>query len=76
MKSFDNCPRCGRLIRDYDMTGREEPNGQRWCVEHRPPVRLCAECCGLLAEEGLEQLGIIEIRDRLAEAGVRLCRRP
>ena len=25
------------------MTGCEEPNGQRWCVEHRPP-RLCPDC--------------------------------
>lgn len=33
----DNCPKCGRLIRDYDMTGCEEPNGQRWCIEHLPP---------------------------------------
>ena len=32
-----NCPRCGRYIRDFDMTGREDSRGQRWCVEHLPP---------------------------------------
>jgi hypothetical protein len=31
---MDNCPVCGRHISDFDMTGREDKRGQRWCVEH------------------------------------------
>jgi len=30
----DNCPTCGRRIKDFDMTGREDESGQRHCVEH------------------------------------------
>lgn len=32
----DNCPECGRAILDYDMTGCEGEDGQRWCVKHLP----------------------------------------
>ena len=34
---LDHCPTCGRRIKDYDMTGREDESGQRHCVAH--PLR-------------------------------------
>lgn len=33
---IDNCPECGRRITDWDMTGCEAPDGQRWCLIHVP----------------------------------------
>lgn len=31
---LDNCPKCGKFIFDYDTTGCEAPDGQRWCIGH------------------------------------------
>lgn len=33
---LDHCPTCGKKITDYDMTGMEAGDGQRWCVDHAP----------------------------------------
>lgn len=34
--SLDHCPVCGRRIYDFDMTGCEGDDAQRWCVAHLP----------------------------------------
>lgn len=31
---LDNCPKCGRRIKDTDEVGCEAPDGQRWCIDH------------------------------------------
>ncbi len=31
---LDDCPACGRRIKDSDETGCEAPDGQRWCINH------------------------------------------
>jgi hypothetical protein len=33
-QSPDECPTCGKRIKDFDELGCEAPDGQRWCVEH------------------------------------------
>lgn len=33
---FDFCPTCDRRITDMDDEGCEMPDGQRWCLKHRP----------------------------------------
>jgi hypothetical protein len=35
-QTLDNCPVCQRRIVDFDMSGCEDDNGQRWCVTHLP----------------------------------------
>lgn len=33
---LDHCPKCSRKILDFDMSGCEDDDAQRWCVEHLP----------------------------------------
>ncbi len=33
---LDNCPGCGKRIKDFDEDGYECHNGQRWCGTHHP----------------------------------------
>jgi hypothetical protein len=32
--SLDDCPSCGKRIKDFDELGCEDGSGQRWCVGH------------------------------------------
>jgi hypothetical protein len=34
--ALDFCPTCNRRITDMDDEGCEMPDGQRWCLKHRP----------------------------------------